>query len=271
MDTDQHLINHFFKDHPDLACQFIEELGIDEIAQLMETLELEQCTIIMSRLVIYKIGKVIEIVNPARVGQLMELLSLAKAQSILRVVDETIREQILNEISNEKAAYLRRTLKYAKDQVGAYNEPFVLTLSNTINVEKALSLIKENKLTIKPHIFVLEEGGQLAGYVELNHLIVADPTAQVQSISKIIRKPVFADMNVTDLLEQWDNAFIDLPVVNAHGLFLGIVSRTSLGKFEERKVKINKSAMKAGNALSDLYLIGLTGLFGSPANTQAKT
>jgi len=270
MDTDQHLVNQFFLDHPDTALQCVEELEIEEIAELLETLAPDQCTMILSRLPTYKTGKVIEKVSTHRACELVELLSPKSCQKILLVANKSVREQILKGISNETAAYLRRALKYPKDRVGAHLEPFVLTLPNSIKIEKALSLMTNNKAIIKPHIFILDEEGKLAGYVESNSLITASPTTKIQSVLKAVKKPAFADMSVADLVEHWDNAFIDLPVVNVEGLFIGTVSRVSLSEFKEGNTSIDNSAIKAGNALGDLYLIGLTSLLGSASDSVQK-
>jgi Mg/Co/Ni transporter MgtE len=270
MDTDQHLVNQFFLEHPDEALQYIEELEIIEIAELLETLAPDQCTIILSRLPVYKTGKVIEKVKVDRACELIELLTTKSSQAILLVTDKSVRDQIIMGISKEKASYLRRALKYPNDRVGAHVEPFVLTLPKSINIEKALSLINASMAIIKPHIFVLDGEGKLAGYVELNSIITAEPTTKIQTILKIVKKPAFADMNAVDLLEHWDNAFIDLPVINVHGLFIGTVSRVSISELKGGKIRIDNSAVKAGNALGNLYLIGLTSLLGSPADSGKK-
>ncbi len=270
MNTDQQLINQFFKDHPEVAMQFIERLEINEIAALLASLPAHQCAYILSHLPIFQTSKILALIPAPRSIELMEILEIKVVQSILSATQKDAFEQILKGISKEKASYLRRALKYPKDQVGGHIEPFVLTLLNSTKVETAVTLIKENSAIVKPHIFVTDEHAQLIGYVALVELMVADAKATLKSILKQVSKPAFAEMQVNDLLAQWDDSFMELPVVNVHGTFLGIVARSSLSAVKERKKGIDNSAVNAGNALGELYFIGLTSLLGNSTGSTSQ-
>ena len=57
--------------------------------------------------------------------------------------------------------------------------------------------------------------------------------------------------------------FIDLPVAKVDGEFIGTVSRVSLAEIKSGKTAIDNSAVKAGNALGELFTIWPTSLIGS--------
>ncbi|MEO9871541.1 CBS domain-containing protein [Ekhidna sp.] len=263
MNNDQLLIDQFLSSHPEIAIASINELETEEIALLIETLSLDQSMVILSRLLPYKSGKALERITPERAIACMDHLSLSNAEAILRICEKSISTQILNGVQPERAKYLKRALAFDKDLVGAHLEPYVFTLPVNMKIEKALHLIKSSKAVVKPHVFVLDDEKKLVGYLEVNELITNDPNRTIQTVMKKVPRTVFADMNAKDLLENWDHAFIDLPVVKVNREFIGTVSRVSLAEFKSSKATIDNSAIKAGNALGELFTIGLTSLLGS--------
>jgi Mg/Co/Ni transporter MgtE len=263
MNNDKHLIEQFINHHPEIAIPIIEEFEIQEIAILIEDLSSDYSISILSQIAPYKAGKVLEKLTIEQAVRSIDSLPLPNCESILRIVDKSICEQILQTIGGQKSKYLQQALRFTKDQVGAHLEPNVLTLNDRMNVEKALLSIKENDAVVKSHLFVLNKEKILLGYIELKELIASKMDRSIQSIMKEVPRTVFADMNTKELLEQWDDAFIDLPVVKINRQFLGTVSRISLSKLKSDKPAIDKSALKAGNALGDLYLIGLMSLLGN--------
>lgn len=270
MNNDKHLIEQFLSHHPEIAIPIIEEFEIHEIAILIEDLSSDHAIRILSQIAPYKAGKVLEKLTIEQAVRSVELLPLSNSESILRIVDRSICEQILHTMGGKKSKYLQQALTFTKDQVGAHLEANVLTLHDRMSVEKALFSIKENDAVVKSHLFVLNDEKILLGYIELKELISSNVDRSIQSIMKEVPRTVFADMNSKDLLEQWDDAFVDLPVVKINGQFLGTVSRISLSKLKSDKAAIDKSALKAGNALGDLYLIGLMSLLGN-SDVNQKT
>ncbi len=268
MNKDQLLINQFLSSHRQIALAAIEELETEEITLLIDSLSLDQSMVILSQLAPYKSGKVLEMVKPERAIACMDHLPLSNAEAILRICEQSIGAQVLKGVHPERAKYLKRALTFDKDQVGAHLESYVFTLQENIKIEKALLLIKNSGAVVKPHIFILDDVKKLVGYLEVNDLITNDPQKTIHSIMKTVSRTVFADMNAHDLLEHWDYAFIDLPVVKVNGEFIGTVSRVSLAEVQSGKVTIDNSVIKAGNALGELFTIGLTSLLGSAESNR---
>lgn len=268
MTSDQLLIDQFLSKHPEIAIAAINDLETDEIALFIDTLSLDQSMVILSRLLPYKSGKVLEGMTLERAIACIDHLSLSNAEAILRTCKQPTSTYILNGVQPEKAKYLKQAFAFDKDQAGAHLEPYVFTLLVTMKIEKALHLIKSSKAIVKPQVFVLDEHKKLVGYLEVNELITNDPNSTIQNVMKEVPRTVFADMNAKDLLENWDHAFIDLPVVKVDGEFIGTVSRISLAEVKSGKVRMDNSAIKAGNALGELFTIGLTSLLGSAESNR---
>ncbi len=262
MKNDQLLLDQFLLSHPEIALSSIEEFPTEEISQLIETLTPEQGQTIISQMIPFTSAKVLEKIPPEHAIRVVDLMPLPRAESVLRVCEKAFCESVLSGLQIEKVKYLSKALSFEKDQVGAHLEPDVLTLQEHLTAEKALTLIKESNAIIKSHIFITKNNNKLVGYLELTQLIQGNPDENIKSFVKPIPRTVLAEMNAKELLDHWDDAFVDLPVVNTDEIFLGTVSRTSLSGFVEIQTGYDKSILRTGNALGELYAIGLTGMLG---------
>jgi len=271
IDTDQLLISQFFKEHEDLAVKHIEGLDLNVIVELVENLSLEQARILLVKMSAFKASRALEKVQIKRAASLINSLAPLTIQSLLRMINKSVRDHILNELSPEQGAYLRKSLDYPKDRVGAHIEPLVMTLAGRMSIENSLKLINEGGAKVQPHIFVINDRKKLTGFVELNDLLQGDKPLQIKSIQHQIKRAALADMSINDLLDRWDDALVNMPVVDVEGVFIGSVSKVVLSElsqgFRNRK-QVDDAAIKAGNALGELYLIGLSGLLGSHSESD---
>ncbi len=268
--NDQRLIDQFLIKHQNIAVAAVDELAIDEIALLIENMPSDESKIILSNLTPHKAGKVLERVSFEQVLIVVEQLPTNISESILRSASQSFRKQILTKLPPDVSKYLRRSLVYRKNQVGAHLEAKFLTLSENSSVEKVLADIKTTKAAVQPLMFVLGKNKALVGYIEANDLLTNSSQKSIRSLINPISQTVLADMSVKDVLDNWNNSFVYLPVIKGDGQFIGVVSRNTLSKLDLTKVGTDRLTVKAGSALGDLYLIGLTSLLGnSDQNTNS--
>ncbi len=268
------LIGQFFKEHEDLAINYIESLAVEEIASLVESLTIAQNSILFTKLNAFRAGQVLEKISIDKAGLILSRISILSAQSLLRVSKMSKREAFLNQLKSEKAISLRKGLTFPLDRVGAHIEPFVLTLSGRMTIEKGLSMIHSNTANVQLHFFVVDKEKKLTGYVELYDLMQGESHLQIKTKQRPIKKPALADMSIGDLLDHWDHTLVYLPVVDVDGVFIGSVSRATLSEVHQSRTsgkRKDHAAVKAGNALGDLYMIGLTSLLGSPSDSDSKS
>jgi Mg/Co/Ni transporter MgtE len=263
MNNDQRIIDQFLISHREIAIAAIEALEIQEIALLIESMAPSKSEVILTNIAPFKAGKVLERVPVDHAATIIGLLPTDVSESMLRIIDRSFRKQILAELQPDLRKQLKRALTFSKNQVGAHLEPGVVTVSESSTVEKVLSTIKTSNEAALPVIFVLDKAKTLIGYIETNDLLLSEPQRLIRSVMKPVSHWVFANMSVKDVLNNWDDSFLYLPVVKGEGQFVGVVSRSTLTKLELTKANTDKLALKAGGALGDLYLIGLTSLLGS--------
>ncbi len=264
MENDQLLVDKFLDHHPDHAVDAIERLSIHEIVILIESLSTDKSRIVFANMPAFKAAKVLEHVPLDYKIQIFTTIPLSLAENILRSMDKPKQQETLDQLPNELGSNLKRALIYNKKQIGAHIKTDILVLFEDYTVERALIEIKKGIASAKPIMFVINKAKELVGYVEVNELVASESNKLIRSIMKEGSSPIIANMLIKDALENWDDSFTELPVVKVNGLFLGVVSRVELSKLGETRGTTGKLEIKTGNALGDLYLIGLTSLLGNP-------
>lgn len=260
--NDQRFIDQFLTHHRNTAVAAIEALEIDEIALLLENVAPDKIMIILSGMAPYRVVKVLEKMPVTQAVGIIGVLPIEISKSILRAVNSSLRKKILVELPPDVRKPLKRSLTFNRTQVGAHLKPSFFTLSESSSVETALSEIKATQVTVQSQMFVIDKKKVLVGYLEATDLLSNSSETTIRSIMKPAPSTVVATMLVKDVLEHWDDSMVYLPVVNADNQVIGIVSRGTLSNLVLTSVSTDRLEVKAGSALGDLYLVGLTGLLG---------
>lgn len=267
MSSEQRLIGQFLKNHPEIAIGAIEELSTDVICPLIESLSREDGLAILADLNIQKAAKVLEIMPFEAAIYYFEHLPFHTSMSILRVTNESLKAQVLKMLPEEYSKKIRRSLFYDKNTVGAHIHPNVITLYLETTIEKAFKIIQNSADQTSHNVYVLDNERKLVGYVTAFLLLTVETSKLIKSVMKPIPALIPAEMNVKDALENWKESFYELPVLTAQGEFLGIITKQMLAHESYQSTPSDHSVIKAGNALADLYKIGLTSLLGGSDRT----
>ncbi len=263
MENDQLLVNQFIKNHPLRATEMIEKFAVGDIAKLLENVSADLAGTVLQSMTPYNAARVLEVIREGLILELLMHLSSHHTEAILRQMNSKLRERILLQLPENLGKSLKIALSFQESQVGAHTETEVLTLLQQWTAEKALNEIRRGAEHTRPVIFVLDDDNKLTGYVAVNRLVTSDSSTIVEKIMETVEQPITAQMMVRDAIDHWDNRFVELPVVRGDGMFIGVVNRVTLQQTERPADSRGKLEIKTGNALGDLYLIGLTSLLGN--------
>jgi Mg/Co/Ni transporter MgtE len=150
--------------------------------------------------------------------------------------------------------------------------PLVPTLPDDISLKDAIERIRKNKHLLFHYIYIIRRDNTFAGIVKLEDLIVTDSKEKLVSIIKTDVPQLLVDTDFHKILIHpgWIE-FTALPVIDRTGVFLGAISQGMIRSIEvDKKIKKPKHAVLAGNALGELYRIGLSGLFYSTAEKMVE-
>ena len=260
METENKILEKFITNHTDDALQVIEKLSDAELIKFLESLHIDVSSLLLRKLNRLKAARCIEHADQTFAKEMLEVCSPSISANILRVLDQKLIQTMLESISSEHSSAIRQILNYPENSAGAYLDPMVFTLKENLNIGQALDLVRENDTYVRSTIFVLSSEQVLVGYIELKDLITGDPSKPIGSIMKTDIPEIVPNINVQALI----NGKIEykelpiLPIVDIHGVFLGVIDKKSLSALQSEKKSKSNDVQEASVALGELYQIGLS-------------
>lgn len=179
-------------------------------------------------------------------ADLMEGLETARAVEIIDELDSDVQadligdmeqgeaEAILSQMDADDAADVRRLAEYSDDTAGGLMMAETFHFDDTQTVGAVLRELAADDLDFERyrggHPYVLDAAKKPIGVVPLRRLLTAKRSALLTSIMTVpMTVPVTAD--ISDLEDIFDKyAFLSLPVVEADGRLVGVVSRAALSQ-----------------------------------------
>lgn len=192
----------------DLAAQLIEEAPAETGADLIEAL------------------------TAIRAAEIIDELDSDVQADLIGDLDDEDAEAILSEMDVEDAADVRRLVNYDDDTAGGLMVAEAFAFSNTQTVGKVLremaSADEDFERYRGQHPYVVDEEDKPIGVVSLRGLLTAKRSALLTTIMTApITVPVDMPLfNLEDIFEK--HAFLGIPVVEANGTLVGVVSRAAV-------------------------------------------
>ncbi len=270
INTDNKIIELYVKSHPTQAISLIEDFDDPEIAALLNALPLQTSTAIIRQIVPYKAVRAINYVEDMVLLNIFSQLPIKKAGNLLIKCEGSVKKKILQKLPRERRESIEMRMQYANDSVGGQMETDVLTLRKGQKIQDGLEMVRKNVSLVQPQIYVLNQQEEMEGYVELKDLLKDHGDKEIDKIVRDKPMTFLPSINIEDLLSQWDYQFIQLPVVDAEGVFLGTISRKVIKEYAGSEDIQKQPAYKAGSALSELYRIGFISLLGASQESSYK-
>lgn len=264
MDTDQIIIEKFISTHTSEAVRLIEKMDYNKIAVLLKEIPAQLAIKVLCQMNSYRAAKALEQVELGYAIKLCEKMDLVILESLIRQFDDRLKEKFLNNLSPEKAGKLRQKLMYSADTVGALMNPKVYFLLEDKSIKEAETIIKKSKELTTSEIYITNQQRQLTGILKLHDLLLAKGSERISTIM-ITKVPKFlADEPIEPVINNlvWTE-YKAVPVVDKSGLLIGSLQFNDLKKFSINRNLEHQQLMETGNALGELYRIGLTALLQS--------
>jgi magnesium transporter len=257
------LIEQFLSDHPTDAVRLIENMQLEDIGQLFETLPEDISAQVIARMNIVTSINSLQLISIQKTVAIIEYVPTEIVSIMMRNMSMNLQKEILESISPEKAAFLNQILTYPEGTVGSFMDPFVYTFFEDMSVTDALKIVKSNSEINENYIYIVTRNHHIAGVINVNELLRAKSD---QSIATIMNRKViniFADVKLKLIRTHpgWQDYPV-LPVVDNKGILQGIVHYKNLSRYEEGEVKnrIPQHLAKTSSALGELYRIGMVSL-----------
>lgn len=262
MNTDSIIVRQFFLEHYHEAAGELEKFEPNELSSFFDDAPVDLLQAVIPVMNPQVLLHVFELMKQENVFRLFESMEFGKAEYLIRMMNESQAEEILNKLPSEKSLHIRRMLKYLKNAVGTYVEQKVFTLTENLTVKEAWAQARRYKSNIEPNLFVIAPDRKLKGMVNLSDLIKEKPEKDISSIMKSKFATIPPETPIESILGHpgWMEQYV-LPVVDESKVFLGVIRLETI-----RSIQIDSDphtvdpGLNAINALGDLYQIGLAGL-----------
>ncbi len=165
-------------------------------------------------------------IDDNEVKELIEGMPIDEAVDLLEDLSERRFRRVIEILDVKKAARIREVKKHQRNTAGRLmtNEFFAFSMDVTIG--EAATFIRDNPgIDLTRRIFVLNQSGELQGYVPARNMIVNTSDLPLRTVMRPILHKVSADASreeVVDIVERYKISA--LPVVDMDNFLIGVVT-----------------------------------------------
>jgi len=213
--------------HAASITEFAEGLSVEETWALLSHGDVQRQAEVFAFFSPEKELELVEGIGRERMSKLMEAMSHDDRVDLLKRCDAGTVDSLLPLIARADREDIRRLLTFPEHHAGSVMTTDYATLPPHINVEQALSRLRQQasqKETIY-YVYVTDDERRLIGFVSLRDLILAKPSTIIRDIMTDEVVTVRADQDQEDvarLLGKYD--FLAMPVVDDENRIIGIVT-----------------------------------------------
>ena len=179
-------------------------------------------------------AEMVERLEPERAAEILDELDSDVQADLIGEMHAAEAEAVLSEMDAEEAAGLRRLAAYEDDTAGGLMMAEVFQFAQGDTVGKVLRALASDDEDFEryrgQHPTIVDAEGRPVGVVSLRGLLTAKRSAPLTDIM-VPPVTVPVDMKLTDLEDVFnDEEFLGVPVVDAAGLLVGVVSRSAVAE-----------------------------------------
>jgi len=268
VELESRLLNAFTEAHPAEVARVLELLSVADAAEVMGALPFDRLAQLLPWLAPPLAASSLDLVDADRAAAALSATRHDVAATIIRAMAPEPRLKVIESLSPAARKATKGLLRYSQDTAGALMDPQALALTETVSAGDALNLIRRAARHALHYVYVVSEGQELVGVLNLPELMAARPD---QLLGLIAVRPVQsvsarASWQAIVAHPAW-RRFHALPVVESGGRFVGVLRYASIRKLEARLLDtgLQDHGAQTAAALGELYGLGLRGLVESAA------
>jgi len=214
------------------------------------------------------LSKVLLEVEESTTNSCIELFPTSLSASILRSWREGGEDtkkkfdSVLANTSKPLSEKLNMLMSFPENSVGSVMNTAPFSVNQSTNVSTVIDALKKRKNSYCRYVYVLDDDHTLLGIVSFKEVFYGKRSLAVSSIMNTKVRALKPEQDSRDVLDspvwrKWNT----LPVTDASGKLLGILRLDSLEDLETVDLpseKGNEELMKAGNAVAEVFQIGVS-------------
>ncbi|UJL47638.1 magnesium transporter [Virgibacillus sp. NKC19-16] len=205
----------FFEQEKEIRLQIYTYLSPEEIAEIMENMELDDTKIFFAEM------------DPRFASMVLAEMAADNAVDILNELDKDQVASFLTIMDKASADEIKQLLHYEEKTAGSIMTTEFIAIMKTKTVKQAMHQLKEEAPDAETiyYLYILDEDKRLVGVLSLRDLIIAEDDVRIEAVmsEKIVSVSVGKDQEeVAQMIRDYD--FLALPVVDFQNHLLGIIT-----------------------------------------------
>ena len=165
--------------------------------------------------------------NAAEVAEVTKTLEPDELADILHRLPEAVIEEVLSSMSVQNRQRLEKVLSYPDDSAGGLMNTDVIAVrkNHTLDVVLRYLRMQGSIPQSTDKIFVVNRENKYRGLLDLNTLLISDPSLYVEDIYKKDEEAIIVEMEDTKVARLFErNDWISAPVIDIHNNLLGRIT-----------------------------------------------
>jgi len=234
----------FLLEHPAQAADVIDGFGKSAAVELLAENDPETLARIWRYLSPARIDEIVPEVPEKLLKQVLHSVDpTALAMSLLRI-SETSRDRCLELLPRRVQAEVRRLMDYPPGSAGRVMDSRVPSFRGEQPAGVTLEQLRVSKPKDLRQLFIVDSERRLLGTVELQDLLIAEPTDPLKEIARPPTAAVSPFDDRDEVAEKLRSSHLDmLPVIDIHGRLIGAIRHDALLKTLEEAASIDIQMM----------------------------
>lgn len=231
----------------------LARLSREELGRLGTTLDADCAVELFESVDDELAARSLDAMAPTDAARLLDALDTDHAADVLREMKNAFREEVLSVLRPERAIALRGLLTWPEDSVAAHMIPEALTVRPGMTVAEAVAVLRTDATTLRSdsrsgaYVYVTDPDLHLLGVIAFRDLVLADAE---QTVSPLMNEDLLSVSPLTDqedaALALMDYNLVAVPVVDADGRLLGILTENTAGDIAEEEA--TEDAVRQGGS-----------------------
>jgi magnesium transporter len=217
------------------------ELSNDDQVTMLTALEPAAAVEVLDDMPDVEAIEAVSLLSPQAAAAIIQELPSDEQADLVGSLDEQDAAAILAAMEPAEAEQLAQLVSYPTDTAGGLMVTELVAFRSTATVGQVLHRLRKDADRLRgldvQYAYVTESPRKLVGVLRLRDLLLAESSCRLTEIMKREPLAVRADANLFELRELFDDyAFLGIPVTDAQGSLLGIVSRAAVDEATQDQV-----------------------------------
>lgn len=253
----------FLSEHPDEAARLLERMDPADAAAVIATLVTPVAADVMHRLAPSSAAGCAAALADDTLAPILDGMPLERAAAVMRGLERPRRDQVLDQIAEERREQLRALLSLPENSAGAIADPLALAVPDDMTVGEAQKQLRGSDHHLFYYLYVVRRDRTLVGALAMPALMAARPKEMLSAVMRRDLVSVDAHLDLATLAVHPAWRDLDaLPVVDSAGRLIGAIRHKTIRRASGHSPR---PMMRTIVGLSELYWVGLSGMLASLA------